>query len=83
MRGNSAGIYGTVCVATVGSNTQAMRARKALSASGISATVKKTERGGPDGGCSFGVSYPCLYHASVVNVLRDAGIAVTEYRNER
>ena len=77
-RNNSDGYYGDACLATVGSNTQAMRAKRALAASGISATVRKTERGGADGG----VSYPCLYHASAVSVLRGAGITVTEYRNE-
>lgn len=82
MRRNSAEFYGTACLVTVGSNTQAMRAARVLSASDIPATVKKTERGGRDGGCSFGVSYPCLYHATVMNVLRDAGIATAEYRND-
>ena len=81
-RNDSDGYYGDTCLATVGSNTQAMRAKRALAASGISATVRKTERGGADGGCAFGVSYPCLYHASAVSVLRGAGITVTEYRNE-
>lgn len=81
-RYNTDGYYGDTCLATVGSNTQAMRARRALAASGITAAVRKNERGGADGGCAFGVSYPCLYHASAVGVLRDAGITVTEYRNE-
>ena len=58
------------------------KANQKQAASGISATVRKTERCGADGGCAFGVSYPCLYHASAVGVLRDAGITVTEYRNE-
>lgn len=84
MRRNSAEITGTACIVTIGSNTQAMRAKKALASFGIPASVRKTERGGRNSkGCSFGVSYPCLYQASVATILQNAGIAVTEFRNDR
>lgn len=70
------------CVAAIGSNTSAIRAQRILAAAGITSSVKKTDRGRKAGGCTYGVSYPCLYGTSVELILKDAGIRVTEYRHD-
>lgn len=83
MHRNTAGPAEALCIASVGSNTQAMRAKRVLVKLGIPAAVKKTERGGRGSkGCMFGISYPCLYQVPAETALSNAGIPVTEFWND-
>ena len=54
------------CILTVGTVTQAIRARKMLAAAGIAARLTKSTQGGARGGCAYSVEVsPADMHAAM------------------
>lgn len=62
------------CTAVIGSMTQAMRARRALTNAAVYANVVKVNAATAKHGCAYGVSYPCSLDGAVREVLRREGI---------
>lgn len=64
------------CTAVIGSMTQAMRARRVLTAAAVYANVVKVNAASARHGCAYGVSYPCSLEGAVREVLRREGIRI-------
>ena len=67
----------------IGSDTYAQKARKALSANGISSRVVKVEPARADRGCVFGLQIPGDRVAEALDILRYAGIPGTFGKDHR
>lgn len=63
-----------VCVAVIGSMTQAMRAQSILSAASIRTRLIKADSAKTGGGCAYALSYACEQDDNVRGVLYNAGI---------
>ncbi len=61
------------CRATVGSVTEAMRARGVLVGIGLRAEVIKLDEA-ERGGCAYALTYPCEAESEARTALREAGI---------
>lgn len=61
------------CRLTVGSFTQTERARRVLSAVGLTSEVVRTEFENRRG-CSYAIAYDCMQASQVADALRKAGI---------
>ena len=68
-----------ICTAVIGSMTMAMRAQSLLAEAAIRASVVKVSSSRGQGGCAYGVDFPCTQSANVRAVLTDAGVRVREY----
>lgn len=71
-----------VCLAEIGSMTQAMRAQEALSKLLIPSTVQKTEssRGR---GCAYGIFFSCPQSENVKRAFEREGIKVRAWKSEK
>ena len=65
---------GAMCLAPVGSITQAMRAKEVLARGGIAVTVVRNDPATTGSGCAYAVSYLCAQERTVRRLLRGAGI---------
>ncbi len=72
--GRYSGINTSLCAASTGSMTIAIKARRALSAGGISVSVKKLSGGKDSRGCIYGIEYPCELSGNILSLLRERGI---------
>ena len=68
------------CAASTGSMTTAIKARRALSSVGISASVKKLSGGNDSRGCIYGIEYPCELSGNVLSLLQSRGIDAKLFR---
>ena len=64
------------CQVTIGSNTQAIKAQRVLSAAAIRTEVVKTENPNSRRGCSYALAYDCLQENNLYAVLQHAGIRI-------
>ena len=62
------------CTASIGSVTVAMKAKRALAASGITCDVIKVSTGGGARGCVYGIEYPCAISGNVRSILAGMGL---------
>ncbi len=65
---------GSLCRASTGSMTMAIKARRSLAAHGINVNVKKLSAGIEKRGCVYGIEYPCELSGNVTSILRSHGI---------
>ena len=72
--GRSSRFNTSLCAAATGSMTIAIKARRTLSAEGISVSVKKLSGGNDSRGCIYGIEYPCELSGNVLSLLRERGI---------
>ncbi|MBQ8432354.1 MAG: DUF3343 domain-containing protein [Clostridia bacterium] len=68
-----------VCLATLGSMTQALRAQTALTNAAIRAEVVKADSARTKRGCAYAVAFSCSQQENVQQILKSAGIRVREY----
>lgn len=66
----------SVCAASIGSVTHAMKAQRILSENAITSSVNKVSS---KSGCSYGVMFPCLQRKNVEIILSKNNIRVREY----
>lgn len=66
----------SVCAASIGSVTHAMKAQKILSENAIVSSVNKVSS---KSGCTYGVMFPCLQKQNVETILSKYNIRVREY----
>ena len=66
-------------VAAIGSMTAAIKAQRALAASGIAVEIISLSPGETRRGCAYGIEYPVQFDTSVRNALRAARISVSQY----
>ena len=64
----------SLCAASTGSMTMAIKARRSLAAQGITVNVKKLSAGVEKRGCIYGIEYPCDLSGNVASILRSCGI---------
>ncbi len=64
----------SLCAASLGSMTMAIKARRALSEQGISVNVKKLSAGESRRGCIYGIEYPCELSGNILSSLRHKGL---------
>ena len=72
--GRSTHIASSLCAASTGSMTIAIKARRALSQSGITVNVKKLSGGNDSRGCIYGIEYPCELSGNILSLLKSRGI---------
>ena len=68
-------------ILTVGSVTYAIKARKLLAASGISAELIKVDASLSTSGCNFGIKIPYNRFLDAVNVMKNKGISYSVYNS--
>ena len=68
-----------ICVAALGSMTAAVKAQRALLASGIEAEVVALTPEETRRGCAYGVEFPCAYAGTVRASLHAARISASQY----
>ena len=73
--GRSSLFKGSLCAASTGSMTMAIKARRALSQSGITVNVKKLSGGSDSRGCIYGIEYPCELSGNILSLLQSRGIS--------
>ena len=66
-----------LCSVSLGSMTQAIRARRHLSSRSIEVRVRKISEGNTAKGCIYGIEYPCSVSGNVYALLRDGGFEVS------
>ena len=66
-------------VAAIGSMTAAIKAQRALAASGITVEIISLSPGETRRGCAYGIEYPLRLDTNVRNALRAARISVSQY----
>lgn len=66
-------------VAAIGSMTAAIKAQRALAASGIAAEIVSLSPRETRRGCAYGVEYSVQFDTNVRNALRAARISVSQY----
>lgn len=69
----------SLCQASTGSMTLAIKARRALSREGIDVSVKKLSAGVERRGCVYGIEFPCELSGNIFSVLRREGIDAEHY----
>ncbi len=69
----------TLCRASAGSMTLAIKARRTLEQNGISVSVKKLSAGADRRGCIYGIEYPCELSGNVFSILRLKGVEVEPF----
>ncbi len=69
----------SLCAASTGSMTMAIKARRTLSQRGISVNVKKLSAGSERRGCIYGIEYPCELSGNALSVLQECGIAAEPF----
>ena len=62
-----------LCNLSLGSMTQAIKARRLLSARGIEVKVKKIGERNASRGCVYGIEYPCSLSGNLRAILRESG----------
>ena len=62
-----------LCNIPLGSMTQAIKARRLLSARGIEVKVKKIGERNASRGCVYGIEYPCSLSGNLRVILRENG----------
>lgn len=72
--GRTSPYHTSLCAVSTGSMTMAIKARRALSAVGISVSVKKLSGGSDSRGCIYGIEYPCELSGNIISVLESRGI---------
>ena len=72
--GRSTHITRSLCAASTGSMTIAIKARRTLSQSGITVNVKKLSGGNDSRGCIYGIEYPCELSGNILSLLKSRGI---------
>ena len=70
------------CVAAVGSMTAAIKTQRALALHGIEGEVVALDPHQTRRGCAYGVEFYADVERAVRNVLREAGISVSQYIHE-
>ena len=65
-----------LCVASTGSMTSAIKARRTLASENIDVKVKKLSGAKDTRGCIYGIEFPCELSGNVLSVLRRAGVEV-------
>lgn len=73
--GRSSLFKGSLCAASTGSMTIAIKARRVLSQSGITVNVKKLSGGSDSRGCIYGIEYPCELSGNIISLLQSRGIS--------
>ena len=63
-----------LCSLSLGSMTQALRAKRLLGRSDISANVKKLSTSNSARGCVYGIEFPCEISGNVRLILNDNGM---------
>ncbi len=66
-------------IITLGSMTNAFKARRFLSRAGIKVNIIKTEENKTNNGCSHGIEISQYDFYSAIDILRNAGIEYTVY----
>lgn len=66
------------CVAAIGSLTLAVKAQNALLSESVRAAVRSLSPGETQGGCAFGVAFPCEEEGKVRAILRREKIGVRQ-----
>jgi hypothetical protein len=66
------------CSVGIGSMSAALRAQRMLSAGSIQSTIIKTEGGRREGGCTYGLSVPCLQLRAAKGLLQEHGVRIRE-----
>ena len=62
-----------LCNISLGSMTQAIKARRLLSARGIEVKVKKIGERNESRGCIYGIEFPCSLSGNLRAILRESG----------
>ncbi len=65
-----------VCSANVGSHTAAIRAGRALATHKIQSEISRTTTAS---GCSYIVSFPCVYKSRAEEIMQEGGIRLIGY----
>ena len=68
--------FGSTCVAAIGSMTQALAAQRVLNAEGFLTEVEAVDPTKTRRGCSYGVSFSCVYEKRIREILKRAGLRV-------
>ena len=69
----------SACIAALSSLTLAIKAQRALSASGLGSEVISLSSGQTRRGCAYGLEFPCSHESEVHALLRAARIPVSQY----
>ena len=72
--GRTSPYHTSLCAASTGSMTMAIKARRALAANGISVNVKKLSGGNDSHGCIYGIEYPCELSGNIISILESRNI---------
>lgn len=72
----------SVCIAEIGSMTQAMRAQRALADAAIPTTVIKSNSSKNSRGCVYGVSFSCSQRENAENIFESARVKVRRWKTE-
>ena len=63
-----------LCSLSLGSMTQAIKAKRILSRSDIAVNVKKLSTSGNERGCIYGIEYPCELSGNIRVILQRNGV---------
>ena len=74
--GRTSPYRGSLCAASTGSMTMAIKARRTLSAEGFTVSVKKLNGGNDSRGCIYGIEFPCELSGNILSLLIGRGIDV-------
>ncbi len=69
----------SLCRASTGSMTMAIRARRTLLAEGVTVSVKKLSAGVEKRGCIYGIEYSCELSGNIFSLLRSKGIEIEPF----
>ena len=64
-----------LCTLSLGSMTQALKAKRLLSRSDISVSVKKLSTSDRDRGCVYGIEFPCELSGNIKAILAKNGMS--------
>ncbi len=73
----------TICTASLGSLTYAIKGQKALEEAGISGKIVKLDATKTRRGCSYGIEFPCDKIKRVRSVFSSSHLPVSGYQNGR
>lgn len=67
-----------MCIASMKTQTAALRGRKALEKYGIASTIVSLDASLTKNGCAYGLSFSCYEAGDAERILRDRGIGYGE-----
>lgn len=68
-----------MCIVTMKSMTQALRAKNTLTAKGIATDVQNLDPSVTARGCAYGLSFPCAEMDAIKRILEGKGIPYGEW----